>query len=568
MPDSKIPSFAREFQEISWQEVVEEQDLDIAVHNFHKIIVSISLKHFPEKILKISNLDKKWMTPYLKSLSRRIKNEFFRNRKSPKWKRLKKEFKAKKKKAVRDFNYKFVNELKQTNPSRFYQMCKKIGLGDQMNSGDIKVECLKGLSDQECADTVAQGFAAVSNQYEPLDSNKLPAYLPSLPPPQVEEYQVYEKLKRLKNTKSTLPIDIPNKLRNEVAVELTYPLTIIINRCLSEGKFPALWKQEWVSPVPKVPEPQVLKDLRKVACTSDYNKVLESFTKDWIIEDIGKKLDLSQFGGKKGIGPEHMVVAMVDRILRLLDNNSTRSAVIKTGVDWDSAFERGDPTITVQKFLAMGLRPSLVPLVSNYLSGRQCIVKFNSAESNLTQLTGGFPQGSLIGQDAFLVTSDDCADHVDEDDKYRYIDDLEILELVRLTGVLLEYDVASHVPSDIGTHQQFLPPEACSTQSRLDQISLWTSSNLMKLNSKKSNYMVFTRSQEVFATRLQIGGLTIEQKEACKVLGVWITQDAGDWTRNTKEICKSAYARISMLTKLKYVGVGIEDLLEIYSLFI
>ena len=93
-------------------------------------------------------------------------------------------------------------------------MCKKIGLGDQMNSGEIQVECLKGFSDQECADTVARGFAAVSNQYEPLDINKLPAYLPSLPPPQVEEYQVYQKLTRLKNTKSTLPINIPNKLRN------------------------------------------------------------------------------------------------------------------------------------------------------------------------------------------------------------------------------------------------------------------------------------------------------------------------------------------------------------------
>ena len=91
----------------------------------------------------------------------------------------------------------------------------------------------------------------------------------------------------------------------------------------------------------------MLKDLRKVACTSDYNKVLESFTKDWILEDLGKKLDMSQFGGKKGLGPEHMVVAMVDRILKLLDNNTTRSAVIKVGVDWDSAFERGDPTITV-----------------------------------------------------------------------------------------------------------------------------------------------------------------------------------------------------------------------------
>ena len=50
----------------------------------------------------------------------------------------------------------------------------------------------------------------------------------------------------------------------------------------------------------------------------------------------------------------------------------------------------------------------------------------------------------MIGQDAFLTTSDDCTDHVDEDDKSRYIDDLEILDLVRLTGVLPEYDVASH----------------------------------------------------------------------------------------------------------------------------
>ena len=116
-------------------------------------------------------------------------------------------FKAKKKRAVREFNSQFVNELKLTNPSRFYQMCKKIGLGDQM-SGEIKVECLKGLSDQECADKVAQGFAAVSNQYEPVDRSKLPAYLPSLPPPKLEEYQVYEKLRRLESTKSTLPIDI------------------------------------------------------------------------------------------------------------------------------------------------------------------------------------------------------------------------------------------------------------------------------------------------------------------------------------------------------------------------
>ena len=127
---------------------------------------------------------------------------------------MKKEWKWRKKKAVCLFHSNFVTELKKTNPSKFYQMCKRIGACDQMNADkELHIECLTGLSDQQCADAVGEGFAAVSNQYEPLDRSKLPAYLPSLPPPQVEEYQVYQKLLKVKSTKSTLPIDLPNKLK-------------------------------------------------------------------------------------------------------------------------------------------------------------------------------------------------------------------------------------------------------------------------------------------------------------------------------------------------------------------
>ena len=81
--------------------------MDAKVLIFHRRIVSLCVKHFPEKLLKVSNLDKKWMTPYLKNLSRKIKKEFFRKRKSAKFMKMKKEFKAKKKHAVQDFNSKF-----------------------------------------------------------------------------------------------------------------------------------------------------------------------------------------------------------------------------------------------------------------------------------------------------------------------------------------------------------------------------------------------------------------------------------------------------------------------------
>ena len=121
-------------------------------------------------------------------------------------------------------------------------MCRRIGTGDEMNA-ELKIKSQAGLSNKECAEEIAQFLSAVSHEYEPINLSKLPSYLPSLPPPQVEEFQVHKKLMGLSNTKSTLPIDIPARLRKEVSVELSKPLTDIINSCLSEGVYPALWKR-------------------------------------------------------------------------------------------------------------------------------------------------------------------------------------------------------------------------------------------------------------------------------------------------------------------------------------
>ena len=70
-----------------------------------------------------------------------------------------------------------------------------------------------------------------------------------------------------------------------------------------------------------------------------------------------------------------------------------------------------------------------------------------------------------------------------------------------------------------------------------------------------------------FATRLTVKHSKIDKLAVSKILGVWIDESLS-WERNTKEICMKAYSRISMLTKLKYAGVSIEDLLDIYILFI
>ena len=362
-------------------------------------------------------------------------------------------------------------------------------------------------------------------------------------------------------------MDIPDSIRQGCEVFLAEPLTIIFNNCLQSGIYPTIWKQEYVTPAPKIPYPKEIKDLRKISCTSDYSKLFEGFIKDWIMEDISANIDVGQYGGQSGVGTEHLLVCLVDRILKLLDENPDRSAVIMTCLDWAQAFDRQDPTIAIKKFIQLGVRPSLIPLLCSYLSDRTMRVKFNGEVSALFRLIGGGPQGTLTGQIEYLVQSNDNADCIEPDDRFKYIDDLSVLQLLCLSGLLVEYDFRSHIASDVGMGQKFLPPDRYSTQRNLDEISRWTNRNLMKLNAQKCNYMIFSRSGQNFATRLKINDTNLDRVSETKILGVWISQDLS-WSRQCSEICIQAYSRLSMLTKLRYVGVQIEDLIDVYKLFI
>ena len=116
--------------------------------------------------------------------------------------------------------------------------------GLEIQAGKLEIESLKGLTDSQCAEAVAESFAAVSQQYQRLDRCQLPAFLPAGRPEQVNVFQVMHHIKKLGSTKSTLPIDIPDRLRKECALDLAEPLTDIINSCLTAGKFPIAWKKE------------------------------------------------------------------------------------------------------------------------------------------------------------------------------------------------------------------------------------------------------------------------------------------------------------------------------------
>ena len=158
---------------VQWDEVFIGKNPDEQTRMFHTFLRNQLDKYFPEKTTTITNLDRIWMSPPLKQLHRKLQREFHLHRKSSKYKKLKSEFKKKKRKAIKAFYSEFVTELKISNPGKWYAMAEKIGATDLMNEGETQVESLLGFSNSKCAQQIAEHFAAISNEYSPIDLTQL-----------------------------------------------------------------------------------------------------------------------------------------------------------------------------------------------------------------------------------------------------------------------------------------------------------------------------------------------------------------------------------------------------------
>ena len=66
-------------------------------------------------------------------------------------------------------------------------MAKQIGAISGNEIGEIRVESIADLPNKQCAQKIAEHYAAISNEYAPIDSTQLPSYLPAPPPPQVTD---------------------------------------------------------------------------------------------------------------------------------------------------------------------------------------------------------------------------------------------------------------------------------------------------------------------------------------------------------------------------------------------
>ena len=139
-----------------------------------------------------------------------------------------------------------------------------------------------------------------------------------------------------------VPGDIFPQLVGNYAQFLAEPLEVIYNDIIDTFQWPLIWRNEYITVIPKCQSPEDLGSCRNISCTNLFSKILESFLLEWSWEQVSPNMRKNQFGGQKGCGTEHLLVHLWTGILDNLEDSRGCCSLIS--LDFAKAFNRLDHT--------------------------------------------------------------------------------------------------------------------------------------------------------------------------------------------------------------------------------
>ena len=310
---------------------------------------------------------------------------------------------------------------------------------------------------------------------------------------------------------------------------MSTPLCNIINKIISTAEWPTSWKKEYITPVGKIPEPLSEDDLRPVSLTNFFSKVTEHFIVDWLLEYIGNQIDFRQYGGQKGNSISHYLIEFINFILSNQENTEP-TAILACMIDFSKAFNRINHNILITKLSDMGVPAWLLNIVMAFLKDRTMVVRLNGATSSPRILPGGGPQGTLLGLLLFLVMINDIGFENQKNNTgelitsrrnimeanqihLKFVDDLTVAESLILKDSVKPVPLTSRPQPDTyhkRTGHELIPPKS-SVLSQIESIREHSKINDMKLNLKKTKFMLFNTCKSIdFHPELEIEGCDIE----------------------------------------------------------
>ena len=149
----------------------------------------------------------------------------------------------------------------------------------------------------------------------------------------------------------------------------------------------------------------------------------------------------------------------------------------------------------------------------------------------------------------------------------KYVDDLTMAEAINLPEQLVKVP-ASLRPQPDCFHARTghsLPAQNSKVFKQLVKTQSQAEQNQMKLNFKKTKLITFNPCRTIdFMPEISIDGNELEVVDEIRLLGIILRSDM-KWISNTKNMIQKANKRLWILRRLKSLGAGTDDLVEVYT---
>ena len=540
-------NFLNDLNAVPWEIIENFDDIDDIVSSWMLLFTEILDKHAPIKTQRIKRkYQPEWLTPEILDLIKE-RNKCKLNRNTDAYKTPRNQVSATIDIAKKE-TYQFKIEEGKDDPRSIWKIFNEVGMKNKENdktiNSKIKLEENVITNESEVAEVFNNYFTNIASKLkEPIinsDFELLNSFIGSKVPSNTDfqitftnQTFIRKFLLNLNVRKSTGLDNIGPRILKLSANVIAPTLLFIINKSISTGKFPSVWKEAKVKPLFKNGSKEDVNNYRPISILPTISKLTEK----WVESQFSKYLNefnllyKSQSGFRPKHSTESALILMTESWLKAINEGKIVGCVL---VDFRKAFDLVDHHILLKKLKCYKCNESCLSWFESYLSQRTQRVSLNSKLSGPSEVINGVPQGSILGPLLFLI----------------FINDLPLFLQSMSTYVDLYADDTTiyYIDRDKSSLERQL-------QSSLDSLQKWCRQNGMVLNTDKTKVMLIMSRQKrtVFGNTtlsLQYNDIDICMTSCDKILGIHVDNNL-TWQNHFSFLSKKISSYLWLLSKIK-----------------
>ena len=348
--------------------------------------------------------------------------------------------------------------------------------------------------------------------------------------PEIMKEEVRHSIKLAKNGKAAGPDEVYAdllKLLNDEGVDM---ITKLFNAIYRTGFIPPDWLKSTFIAIPKKTNARRCEDYRTISLMSHACKIFLKIIHSRIYKKCEELISDTQFGFRNGLGTRDALFAMQVLMQRCLDVNVD---VYTCFVDFEKAFDqiRHDKLMSILKSLNLDDRD--VRIIANLYWNQSANIRIEGSLSESIQIKRGVRQGCILSPLLFNIYSEAILN--------------EALLNLSDKGININGERVNNIRYADDT--VLIAENIADLQMLLEAINAACNSYGLKINVKKTKFMVVSKEQNIQAHPLHLNNEAIEQVHQFKYLGCYLTEQ-GSCTEEVSiriEQARSAFIKIKKL---------------------